>query len=720
MVGRSDVQPGERAPVLRDRLVLLAVFAIGFLLRASAALELRKVPLFSSPQLDQLEFLLWARGLLGGGPLWPAVPTKGAGYAWFLALELVLTGDSPDAVRWIQAALGGVTCVLTVLLARRVLDRRLAVLAGLIVAGYGPLVYIEISLLAEGLFILLLVSSLLASTAQRHPVASTGAAGFLVGLAAVVRATALLLIPALAAVILLDGKTNRTRRVALFLGMSLLVVLPVALAVRHASGGNIPLQGYGGVNLYMGNSPSGNGTPSARLGGSWDRMEAEAAEQGYRSAADLDRYYSRKALREIREDPLGFARVVGQKAVWLLQDDEIRESHSFYFFRERSRVLRWLPGFGLLLAFAATGLVILIRRRSLPREFAVYLLVFAASCVGVIVSSRYRIPMVPVLAVLAAAGVGWGAEQIRRRERREIVAFVGVFVLALAAGHVWTHHPSHDLTEEWTLTGLSLERAGDVDGAERAYRTALELDPDSAAAWEGIAAVHALRGDWTGAERDLRKALALNPDYQRAHYQLAMAMEQQRRPLDAIAALREATRLGPSHVPSWEGLGRIHLASGNLQGADEAFREVLRLDPKNARARVGRARILGAGGKLDEALQEANRATELEAWNAEAWLTLAVLSMQRGDLGTAEDGLRRAQELIGEYHTYIGMGWAQLYLLQGKPEAVDWVLRRLLIYQPDFEPAADLLLQNAAQHGRRGEAEAFLRELAARSTPSEP
>ena len=50
---------------------------------------------------------------------------------------------------------------------------------------------------------------------------------------------------------------------------------------------------------------------------------------------------------------------------------------------------------------------------------------------------------------------------------------------------------------------------------------------------------------------------------------------------------------------------------------------------------------------------------------------------------------------------------------QGQPAAVDQLLRATLARYPGFQPAAALLLANAAEHGRRAEAEAFLASLRA-------
>jgi DNA-binding SARP family transcriptional activator len=49
--------------------------------------------------------------------------------------------------------------------------------------------------------------------------------------------------------------------------------------------------------------------------------------------------------------------------------------------------------------------------------------------------------------------------------------------------------------------------------------------------------------------------------------------------------------------------------------------------------------------------------------------------------------------------------------LRGRPDAAEARLKGLLAEEPDFLPAAQLFLQNAAEQGRRAQAEAYLRTL---------
>lgn len=578
------VSPEPPRPDRLPRTWALALAAFAFAVRAAVALELGRTALFQRPQLDSFEFLLWGQRIARGFLFQWLEPTHAPGYPFFLGTLLALTGGSLPAVRLIQAALGAGLCVLTAALGARVLgDRRAGLAAGLLLAVYGPLVYVEVSLLAEGLFLFLLM---LALWFALRP----AALGALLGAATGVRATALPLVPLLAGLALL--RPGRRRAAAWMILAWLAVLAPLLVFLRLTRGEWLPVQTFGGLNLYMGNRTGASGTPTARLGGSWDLLVYEPQRLGIEGDAGRERYFLKKTLKEIREEPLSFLGGLGHKALWLVQDDEIRESHSLYFFREHSRVLRLLPGFGLLFPLAVWGLW--LARRKIPPEIALHLLVFAASCVVIIMSSRYRLPLVPPLAVFAGGAVVWLLDRLRERRWRELAPAAAVLALAAVLPYVKDHAPSRNLAEEWSLTASSLHLLGRTDEAMAAVERALEEDPASALAWVQAGRLRAAGGDHAGAEAAFSRAVQLAPDYQLARLSLGMEL---RRKGDVDSALRELRRslwLVPDDPGTLAELSEIHLARGEHGEAGRMLRRLLQIDPRNAAARRALARVEGS------------------------------------------------------------------------------------------------------------------------------
>ncbi len=545
----------------------LALAVLAFAVRAIVASQLGKTALFQQPQLDSFEFLAWAQSIARGELYRWLAATHGPGYPYFLGALLSLLGGSVQAARMAQAALGAGLCVLTAALATRVFDRRAGLAAGILLALYGPLVYVEVSLLAEGLFLFLLTLALYLLVRPGYSIPRAAAAGALLGLAAVVRATALPLMPAFAALILLWPR-RWPRQAAAWMALAWLAVVgPILLLVRQSSGGWLPLQAYGGLNFYMGNRTGANGTPTARLGGDWDLLHGEPDRQGITNPAERERYYTRKAWTEIGQQPLGFVAGLGRKALWLVHDEEIRETHSLYFFREHSWLLRWLPGFGLLFPLAAWGIWLAASRRAFPPILLVYMLMIAASCVIIIMSARYRLPLVPVLAVFAGGAAVWLLEAFRVRDWRRLAPAAAVLGLAVLASQVRQHEPSHNLAEEWTLTAASLQTLGRPDEARTAVDRALAEDPESALALVQRARIRSEDGDLQGSEEALAAAVRVSPNYQRARYHYGLALKR-RGDLDGAAReLRESLRLLPDDERTMAALSEVLVEKARLEGA---------------------------------------------------------------------------------------------------------------------------------------------------------
>ncbi|HYG62614.1 MAG TPA: tetratricopeptide repeat protein [Thermoanaerobaculia bacterium] len=746
--GTVEPRPSAPAPT-RDRgglPGLAAVFVVALAARLAALSALGRLVLFRTPQLDSLEYLRWAQSIAAGESRWPLLPTHAPGYPYFLGTLLALFDGSLTAARFIQALLGAVLCVVVALLGRRLYGPRAGLVAGLLLALYGPLIYVELSLLAEGTFLLCLVlalAALLSPWRSSHPIPAAAVTGLFLGLAALTRATALALLPFFLLLLLLRrgggsrgpaGVAQATGSVGggeggahtkepssagpahgwagafVMVAVTLLLVIPATVKVSRVAGSFVPLQAFGGLNLYMGNDPAGTGTPGARLGGDWDHLQAEPLRLGL-NAAEQERYFTRKAREVITGDPLGWLAVLGKKALWLIQDDEIRDSHSFHFFAAEAPLLRWLPGWGLLFPLAVCGLWIAARKRSLPPLLAVYLLVMAASCVLIVVASRYRLPLVPVLALFAglAAVTLWDAA--RQRRTRDFSLLAGIAVAAWLAGHLWNHEPSRDFTEEWVMSGQSLENEGDLAAAESAYRRALERSPESALAWNGVGKVRVKQGDLAGAEEAFTTATRLDPAYSRSYYNLGIAYRAAGNVERAVAAFRRAVELAPDHVAAMTELGTLLLARGEVMEADTLLRKVVAMDPNNAAANLGLARLEGAAQRPESGVPFAERAVAGAPDDPEAWITLSMLALEAKNAAAAERAVRRLEELMGTDAPGVVLQRATLARLQGRPADADRELRALLQRDPRIEPAARLLLLNAAEQGRRAEAEAFLREL---------
>ena len=110
----------------------------------------------------------------------------------------------------------------------------------------------------------------------------------------------------------------------------------------------------------------------------------------------------------------------------------------------------------------------------------------------------------------------------------------------------------------------------DYAAAAREFRTATDLDPKNAYAWDLLSWVLAYEQppDAVGAENAARESMRLEPFlYPKNYYHLGRALILQRRYSEAIAAFEHARELNPNDTFPNLGLGQAYLAQGDYDKA---------------------------------------------------------------------------------------------------------------------------------------------------------
>jgi 4-amino-4-deoxy-L-arabinose transferase-like glycosyltransferase len=487
-----------------------AVFAIALALRLAHVLALRASPYFARPVLDA-ETYYWAARALAAGQGWgEAVYWQPPGYPYFLAAVLRLAGPGLLAPRLAQAGLGALTAALTCAIGVRVFGRAVGLGAGLVVALYGTLIYYDAELLAPALAICLQMAALYC--AGRAPTERGGrgwlATGLLAGLTAVVNAPALALLPVLA--------VAARRRVGWLLLGAAVAIAPVTLRNWTRGGELLLISSNTGINLYLGNNPRYDQTVGLRPGRDWQALLRAPRLHGVSGAGSASRFFVRRVTAYARDDPAGFLALQARKFRLLAGGDEIPRNQEIYPVRAWSPVLRALlwkvPGlafpFGLLLPLAAVGLGVAWRRAPVLAGSVVLL---GLAIVAFFVTGRYRAPLVPLLALFAAAGLRWFVVEARPRARVAAGAVaVAVYLLSnLGQGRM---PPRLNADAEQGLAHW-LEREGRPAEALMLYERLARESPSSFDAWYGVAQLAKALGEPARADAALARIRALEPEF---------------------------------------------------------------------------------------------------------------------------------------------------------------------------------------------------------------
>jgi Flp pilus assembly protein TadD/4-amino-4-deoxy-L-arabinose transferase-like glycosyltransferase len=636
------------------------VFLLALGVRTIYLGEYASSELFRTPIVDSYAYHTRAQAWAATGRLEDEFFWQPPFYPLFLAVLHRATGASLLAARIAGVLVGSTTCALTHRLGVAAAGPRVGLIAGTIVALYGPSIALDAEILGtawEGLWsvsLLLAWSALARAPLRRGPLAlATGVAG---GLAVLTRPTFL---PFLLVAALWLALRLRSQRVPLPATAGLLVALgcgflavtmPVAVAAGRITGRASFLPASAGINLWIGNNPDRERTLAIRPGSDWEELTHLPRAAGITLKRDTSRYFQKRVLEYARSRPLHLLLGLGEKGVQLASSREIPRNFDVYLLRDSSRLLGallWKAGgfgfpFGVLLPLALAGFVLHRPRLGLIAAFCAS---YGAAIVLVFVSGRYRAPLVPALAVAGGAGLvaltelvrsrAWprlaaalaaagalglvtvlpgpfaqertnyraemeyllGRQAVNRREPDAALAHLGRAV-ALDPGHADAH----------TALGTLLHDLGRDDEAVVHFERAIAADADQPLALANLARVLAERGDTVGAEEKLRLAVEADPYDPKLLVDWATALAWSGRHAEALEVFRRAHEMGgddPALLHRW---GRLLATLGSETEARERLEAAIALDPLHVEAIDDLALLLLRAGRRDAAVGVYRRA----------------------------------------------------------------------------------------------------------------
>jgi 4-amino-4-deoxy-L-arabinose transferase-like glycosyltransferase len=418
----SAVFPALAGTLDRGRAAFWVVIGIGLLVRLALLSQMVGV---DTEIIDEQHYRQLAENVLAGhGFGWGAgQPTsiRPPLYPGLLALTWAIAGHVDlQAVRLLQICLALLTTGLVYALGSRAFGPAVGRWAAAVFWLYPSLVFFNLVILTETLFTLLLVAFLYA-TVRLFQTLNPGLAlvsGLVLGAAALTRSVLWPLPILLCPLLLLTLQTSWRRRTALtliVLAGYVSVVAPWAVRNTRVQGVLTIVDTMGGLNLRMGNYEF---TPDDRM---WDAVAIEGTKSWSYSllqempGASLtegqkEKWAQRKAVEYMQEHPWETLRrsTIKFSDFWGLEREFVAGVR-----QELYDPPRWFVVLASLATGAAYPVVIILAVLGLwtvsPRDFRyqIVLLLPVVMIMGVhtIVfgHSRYHLPLVPILAVYAAA-----------------------------------------------------------------------------------------------------------------------------------------------------------------------------------------------------------------------------------------------------------------------------------------------------------------------------
>lgn len=387
----------------RQTLLITTTFALALRLLFAATLEER----LYFP--DAVEYHGVALNLLAGKGLLNDIEDMGVAatpplYPFLLAIFYLLFGESILAVRIVQALIGSLSCVVLYFLGREAFGREAGIMAAWMAAPYPFFVFLSAFLLTETLFIffLLLLLLLLVRATRENGVLTAAGAGFVTGLAILLRPS-LLFFPFLFGpfwILLGRPRGKSAKLVGLFVLFTLLTVAPWTVRNYLRLGAFVPVTTHGGWSLYEANFPRATGGSTVNQV-EWPREIAGMSE------VERDRFLTKQALLFIRNHPLTFLKLAFIK---LTRFWNVVPNYAEY--RSPGYMLMSLVSFGPVLIIGMSGVIVALRERGgvIALILALPVLYFSFLHMVFIGSIRYRIPIDALLILFASYRVTSWAE----------------------------------------------------------------------------------------------------------------------------------------------------------------------------------------------------------------------------------------------------------------------------------------------------------------------
>jgi len=477
----------------KDFAIALAVFLIAFLVRVIYVSQLRSSPLFDEPVMDELYHDQWAQAIADGKQYIDGPYFRAPLYPAMLGMIYKIFGHDYLIPRIVQAILGSLSCVIVFFLGRSLFNRITGAFAATAAATYWILIYHDAELLIAPLivFLDLLLIWFLTLGFERRRRGFFWAAGIALGLSAIARPNILLLAPAIAlwiAIVYWNAWRNAVVNIAIVAIGTLAMIAPVTLRNHFVGHDFVAIASQGGVNFYIGNNPHSDGRTAivpGTPGGWWEGYHASIAraEQALGKKlkpSEVSRYYYSEGWKFIRQHPGPWLQLTLLKLrLWWSRWEIPNDKGIDFITEEFTPIVRWLPlSFGMIAPLGIVGMILCWRRRLATFPLWGFILCYSLSFLPFFCTSRYRVPIIPPLLILAVVAAWEVLQSIMGRNWKRLGLLAMMAGASVALVHITpATAPVRNDAFDLVRIGNAYVKKGRLAAAEDTYRRAVALTP---------------------------------------------------------------------------------------------------------------------------------------------------------------------------------------------------------------------------------------------------
>jgi tetratricopeptide (TPR) repeat protein len=564
--------------------------------------------------MDELYHDRWAQQIASGDWVGNEPFFRAPLYIYLLALTYKIFGHSFFLPRFFQIILGSFSCVLIFLIAKKLFNRTVGIISGVVASFYAMLIYYDAQLLLDSLtvFLDLMLIALLIHASEKPKLLNWFFCGIILGLSAIARPNILIFVPFILIWLFFSYgskfgqfknklfiKTILIRWTILCVAV-LLVIAPVTLRNYLVGKDFVLIAWQGGYNFYLGNNPDATGWSATApqidktwWGGYKEAIRLAEEETGRKlRPSQISDFWFKKGFDFIFSQPFSWLKLMGRKAIYFWKGFEISNNQNIYVYKDFSSLFNLLLGklviylpFGLIGPLSVAGLLICLK--DLRKYLLVYLFIlsYSASVIIFFVCSRYRMPVIPFLIMFAAFFVWWLFQKIRSKKIfPSVISLAVVAVLLIILNTRLENLMPYKPYEDHHALGISYQKLGKLDLAIEAYKTSLKYHPHFVLSHNNLGLVYAQLGKTDLAIEEYQKAILSDPSYEKPYYNLASIYHAKGDLDQAIEYYSKAIRANPRYELAHLALGKSLYLKGFVEKAKEEWRKVLELNPHNEEA----------------------------------------------------------------------------------------------------------------------------------------
>ena len=148
---------------------------------------------------------------------------------------------------------------------------------------------------------------------------------------------------------------------------------------------------------------------------------------------------------------------------------------------------------------------------------------------------------------------------------------------------------------------------------------------------------------------NFQKVLEINPQDPVAYYNIGNIYKEKKEYDAEIASYRKALKIKPDHFQSYNNMGSALKAKGDLTAAIDSFEQALKIKPNFAKAHYNLGVALQEKGDLNASIKSYKQALKIQPDYTKVYFNMGNALKDNGELGAAIDSYKNAINIKPDY-----------------------------------------------------------------------